>query len=89
MTFLFFDLIKGTLEGEVFGSAALLILFVILMAMILIWRADVPPYFFFLLIAPLIIGVAQIGGVAPTYLWSGTIIILGVILAVGFLKLFR
>ena len=88
MSFAVLDMIKGTLETDVLGSTALLILLVIFVAAVLLWKAGVPSSMFFLVMAPLIIEVAK-RGLAPTYLLSSIILIMGVLLAVAYVKLFR
>lgn len=89
MSFGFLDLIKGTLESQVFGSTLILAVVVLLVIALLLWKADVPMPHFLLVMAVLVIGMAQSGGLIPSYWWSVGVMIIGVLLGLAFVKLFR
>lgn len=82
------DLVKGNLEGQLFGSVTLIVIGLLIILAVFMWMANLPSVFIFMLAAPIVIAFAQ-SGLVPAYLWSVMIVILGVLLAMAFVKLFR
>lgn len=67
MSFKEFDMIRVLLETELLGTTGMLIAFVIFLPTALFMLARIPPFFTFLLMSPMILGIGALIGVS----WAG------------------
>ena len=87
VSFVAFDLIRGALEGNVFGSTAFMMFIIVMGVLLLLILARMPAYFAILIASPLLIAFSQLGLIPPLIQGVVIFIIFG-ILGFLFIKLF-
>ena len=89
MAFAVLDLVKGVFESQLLGSTVVLVLILVAIVALMLAFARVPPQFIILILAPLALGLQAAGIVNAVFLWSGFVVIIGLMAGMAFMKLFR